>query len=61
MQDGNFCHRSASLDVKLHGKTFTHPFFHLLFVSLFDHAIVRAYRMRMFKKIKTSHAGPVEE
>ena len=40
-----------------------HPFFHLfvcLFVSMFAHAIVLAYRVRLFKKT-TSHAGLVEQ
>ena len=29
--------------------------------SLCAHAIVRAYRVRVFKKRKTSYAGPVKE
>ena len=42
---------------------FIHSFFLsfiYFFVSLFAHAIVRAYLVRVFKE-KTSHAGPVEE
>ena len=42
------------------GQRVIHPFFIYFFVSLFAYAIVRAYRVRVFKK-KTSHAGPVEE
>ena len=38
-----------------------HLFFIYLFVSLFAHAIVRVYRVHVFKKKKTSHAGPVED
>ena len=49
MQDVNLSNGSASLEVKLHKVLFIFSFIYL-FVSLYVHAIVRAYRVRVFKK-----------
>ena len=51
MQELIFYNGSASLDVKLLGKKVYSSF--LSFICLFAHAIVRAYRVRLFKKKKT--------
>ena len=40
---------------------FIHPFFHLSVCFFVPHAIVRAYRVHVFKEEKTPHAGPVED
>ena len=47
MQDLIFCNGSASLDVKLKGKKNIYLSFIYLFVSLFPHAIDRAYHVRV--------------
>ena len=60
-----FYNGPASLDLKIQGKGFIHPFFHLLiccffFVLFFTHVIIRTYQVHVFMK-KMSHAGPEEE
>ena len=46
-------YNGSALDVKVQGKSLINPFFFIyLFVSLYAHASVRAYRVHVFKKQK---------